>query len=59
MDEYYSSLKDEDKGRYEEKLNAIGLRLDKDPYLGENDYEADMTSWPPVEYGHIFAYFIA
>ena len=59
MDEYYSSLKDEDKGRYEEKLNAIGLRLYKDPYLGENDYTADMTSWPPVEYGHIFAYFIA
>ena len=32
MSEYYSSLKDEDKGRYEEKLNTIGLLLDKDPY---------------------------
>ena len=53
MSDYYNSLKDENKGRYEEKLNTIGLWLDEDPYLGENGYVADMTSWPPVEYGHI------
>ena len=59
MSDYFNSLKDEDKERYEAKLNAIGLQLDKDPYRGEHEYEADMTSWPPVEHGHIFAYFIA
>jgi len=59
MSEYFDSLKDDDKERYEAKLNAIGLQLEKDPYRGECDYEADMTSWPLVEYGHIFAYFIA
>ena len=59
MSEYFDSLRDDDKERYEAKLNAIGLQLEKDPYGGEHDYEADMTSWPPVEYGHIFAYFIA
>ena len=59
MSEYFDSLKDDDKERCKAKLNAIGLQLEKDPYRGERDYEADMTSWPPVEHGHIFAYFIA
>jgi len=58
MSEYFDSLRDDDKERYEAKLDAIGLQLEKDPYGGERDYKADMTSWPPVEYGHIFAYFI-
>ena len=39
------------------KLEILGLDENCDPYLhaGYVDY---MTLWPPVEFGHIFCYFI-
>jgi len=55
MSDYFNSLKDDGRERYEVKLNAIGLQLDKDPYHGERDYEANITSGVQT----YFAYFIA
>ena len=36
----------------------IGLSLQDDPYCLDERFSSDMTSWPKIEYGHIFAYFI-
>ena len=48
------------KDRYKQKLESVGLLLSDDPYLESNDgrFSDDMSLWPRVEYGHIFAYFI-
>ena len=37
------------------------MTLEDDAYAKENatKFATDMTGWPPVEYGHIFSYFIA
>lgn len=39
----------------------MGLTLEDDPYAKESmaKFVTDMTGWPPVEYGRIFADFIA
>ena len=60
MSEYYKSLGTSEKARYVAKLEAVGLTLEDDPYAKESGgkFETDMTSWPPLEYGHIFGYFI-
>ena len=60
MSEYYDSLNIQAKARYEEKLKLAGLSLEEDPYneRNGNKYKDDMTAWPPLEYGHIFTYFI-
>ena len=60
MSEYYDSLSKEAKARYSEKLKLAGLGLEEDPYheRNKNKYQDDMTAWPPLEYGHIFTYFI-
>ena len=41
-------------------MESVGLLLSDDPYLESNDgrFSDDMSLWPRVEYGHIFAYFI-
>ena len=58
MSSYVESLDLQGKKRYTEKLETVGLSLADDPYsLGER-FNSDMTSWPKIEYGHIFAYFI-
>ncbi len=38
----------------------LGLSENEDPYSSKNsmNFVDDMTKWPPVEYGHIFCYFI-
>ena len=48
------------KERYREKLSCVGLSTQDDPYLPTNDarFVNDMASWPRIEFGHIFAYFI-
>ena len=48
------------KDRYTEKLRLIGLTEDGDPYKlwVDGDMVDNMSLWPPVEYGHIFSYFI-
>ena len=61
MSEYYNGLKNTAKSRYREKLQSVGLTIEDDPYIPENrkNYLSDnMSLWPKVEYGHIFAYFI-
>jgi len=58
---YFKALGSSEKARYVAKLEVVGLTLENDPYAKESTlkFETDMTGWPPVEYGLIFAYFIA
>ncbi len=60
MSEYYRSLDALAKGRYLEKLQLLGLDESGDPFADHNaeKFVDDMSLWPPVEYGHIFCYFI-
>ena len=59
MSSYFKSLDWQGKERYREKLESVGLTLKDDSYSPENDgFRSDMTNWPKIEYGHIFAYFI-
>ena len=41
-------------------LSLLGLSTQEDPYAACNadKFEDDMSLWPPLEYGHIFCYFI-
>ena len=56
MSSYFKSLDWQGKKK---KLESVGLTLKGDPYLPENNgFCLDMTNWPRMEYGHIFAYFI-
>ena len=60
MSNYLQSLDETGKSRYLEKLDLIGLSEEDDPYSPQNTaYFLDcMGSWPPVEFGHMFCYFI-
>ena len=61
MSEYFKSLSNTAKSRYKEKLQAVGLTIEADPYIpgSDNKYLSDnMAQWPRVEYGNIFAYFV-
>ena len=57
---YFESLDAKAKERYREKLSCVGLSIQDDPYLPTNDarFVNDMATWPRIEFGHIFAYFI-
>ena len=57
MREYYESLDSTEKARYIAKLEAVGLTLEDDPNAKESGiiFETNMTSWPPLDYGHILA----
>ena len=61
MSQYYESLGSKEKVRYMNKLDAVVLTVEDDPYSKESgrNVETNMTSWPPLQYRHIFAYFIA
>ena len=53
------SLKETAKSRYRLKLQLLGISLENHPYISGNvNFQDDMTAWPPVEYSHIFRYFI-
>ena len=60
MSEYYERLDSEAKARYKKKLELAGLALEDDPYapVNQEKFKDDMAAWPPLEYGHIFGYFI-
>ena len=59
MSDHYLSLKETAKVRYRLKLQLLGIPLESDPYTSGNaNFQDDMTAWPPVEYSHIFGYFI-
>ena len=55
---YIDSLDWQARKRYREKLEAVGLSLEDEPYSANDRFRSDMTLWPRIEYGHIFAYFI-
>ena len=57
---FLESLDVKAKERYREKLSCVGLAIQDDPYLPTNDarFVNDMATWPRIEFGHIFAYFI-
>ena len=48
------------KQRYKEKLESAGLSIVDDPYLPENNsrFSADLSSFPQIEYRHIFAWLL-
>ena len=60
MSEYYESLGSNEKARYIAKLKAVGLTLKDDSNSKESlrIFGTTMTSWPSLDYGHIFSYFI-
>jgi hypothetical protein len=58
MSGYFESLDWQGKKRYKEKLETVRLSLEDDPYSPDERFCSDMTRWPKIEYGHIFAYFI-
>ena len=57
---YFLSLNEEGKERYLRKLTSVGLADTDDPYSPESSskFVDDMSKWPKIEYGNIFAYFI-
>ena len=60
MSQYFRGLSETARVRYVEKLQLIGLQDTDDPYSEENKsrFCDNMTLWPPVEYEHIFGYFV-
>lgn len=60
MSEYFQALDAVSKKRYLDKLSILFLSEKDDPYASSNSerFEMDMSLWPPVEFGHIFCYFI-
>ena len=60
MSDYFTSLDPVARKRYVERLNLLGLDQSGDPYADSNSgkFANDMTKWPPVEFGHLFFYFI-
>ena len=60
MSAHFLSLQGPARERYVDKLRLVGLEESDDPYSYTNSsrFTDDLTSWPAVEYGHIFGYFI-
>ena len=60
MTDYFQALDPVAKARYTEKLLLVGLSEQEDPYKLWKDgkLKDNMKLWPPVEYGHIFCYFV-
>ena len=58
MANYFDSLDSTAKRRYIERLTILGLTEKDDPYTNQDKFVDNMTMWPPVEYGHIWLYFI-
>ena len=60
MSRYSESLGNIEKARYIAKLQAVGLTLEVDPYSKESgiNFETNLSIWPPLEYSHIFGYFV-
>lgn len=58
MSEYYKSLNATSRLRYVEKLGYLSLNEAEDPYANRDKFKDDMSKWPPVEFGHIFCYYV-
>ena len=64
MSDYFKSLDDKTKGRYREKLEAVGVVdvIEEDPFLWRNEsgqYTDSVDGWPEVMFGHIYCYLIS
>ena len=55
--EYVDSLDGVAKSRYFDKLKPLGLAATDDSYV-LCDFQNTMPLWSPVEFSHIFCYFI-
>ena len=57
---YFECLDAKAKETYRENLSCVGLSIQDNPYLPTNDarFVNDMATWPRIEFGHIFAYFV-
>ena len=60
MSDYLRALCPVAKSHYLKKLSVLGLKKRDDPYAETNvaKFVDDMSSWPNIEYGNIFIYFI-
>ena len=60
MSEYTQALDPAARDRYSEKLRILGIAEQDDPYASwnEGNFVDDLSVLPPVEYGHIFCYFV-
>ena len=60
MSEQYKSLDPAARARYLAKLQVLGLKEADDPFATWNNskFEDNMSLWPPVEYPHLFCYFV-
>ena len=58
---YFKSLEAKAKKQYCEKLSCVGLFIQDNPYLLENDegFVNGLTTWPCTEFGHIFDYLVS
>lgn len=61
MASYFQDLTTTGKERYKAKLEVVGLTVKDDPYMPCNAarFRPEMSLWPKIEYGHIFAYFVS
>ena len=61
ISEYFKALSHKTKKQYLDKLGCFGLGINDDPYSSQtdSDFNADMSNWPSVEYGHIFSDYIS
>ena len=57
LSDYVECLDAVAKSRYLDKLGVLGLAATDDPYAS-GDFQDAMGLWPPVEFCHIFCYFI-
>ena len=59
---YIDGLKKDAKAyrKYMKKLSLLELGEKSDPFVNDNNvrFSDDLSKWPPVEYGHIYGYFI-
>ena len=58
MSDYLQRLGDDEKAKYKDKRDKVGICIENDPYLSNVNFVSDMVSWLNVEYGHIFSYLI-
>jgi hypothetical protein len=60
MSDYFKSLDKVAQTRYVQKLALLNLKEEDDPYLHSNGckFVDDMSLWPPVEYAHMFCYYV-
>ena len=58
--DYFSSLNAIGQQRYMDKLRLLHLSLADDPCTVANliNFVKDMSHWPPIEYCHMFCYFV-